>query len=131
MSKRMNEHAVKILGFPSIGPHTDDEYKEPKPGRIKRLGSVLGVIAMPNPDNPKVWTWNPSVITLLILLASLLTAGGYYVGHMAAEVEFLKQQQVATQEKAAKAENQALYAVKKVDGGDGHEVANTNTQEKK
>lgn len=103
---------------------------EPKDrGELSRLVKILiwtGTL-MTQPENPRGWSLNPAVITLCILIASLLTGGGYYVGHLAAEIEFLKQQQVHTEAVAQDAEKVAGYSVAQSDKGDGHKITNTNT----
>jgi hypothetical protein len=86
----------------------------------------IGAI-MVKPDTPKGWGWNPSVIglgisvvTLLLVIAGLIAAGGFWVGHQQAEIEFMRQQNQQTQAIAVDASKQATYAVKQSDTGDGH-----------
>jgi len=70
------------------------------------LGHYLGIVDMPN--TPRVWGWNPSVITLLILIAGLLTGGGYYVGHQAAIIENIKKQADDARQDAKNAKDIAI-----------------------
>lgn len=83
---------------------------------------------MAQPDTPRGWGWNPAVLTLCLVVLGIVASGSYYVGHLAAEVEYLKQQQQHTEAVAQDASKVATYAVKQQDSGDGHKaVANTNT----
>ena len=98
-------------------------------GELSRLVKILiwmGTL-MPQPDTPRGWGWNPSVITLCLVTLGIVASGAYYIGHLAAEVEFLKQQQMHTEAVAQDASKVATYAVKESDKGDGHKVTNTNT----
>jgi len=63
------------------------------------------------PNAPRIWGWNPSVITLLILIAGLLTSGGYYIGHQAAIIENIQKQADEANAAAKKAKDIALGAV--------------------
>lgn len=46
---------------------------------------------MAAPNNPSGWNWNPAVITLLLLLASLIAGGSWYLGYQAAVIDGIKQ----------------------------------------
>lgn len=81
---------------------------------------IYAGVFMSQPAEPKGWGWNPSVLTLCLVVASLIAGGSYYLGHQAAIIENLQQKQVETQSVAGDAINKSLYAISKVDGGDGH-----------
>src|SRR6185369_2755667 len=95
-----------------------------------RFWTWLGVI-MAQPDNPRGWGWNPSVITLCLVILGIVASGAWYIGHLAAEIEFLKQSQQETRSTADDAHSKSLYAISKVDGGDGHAESNANANVKK
>lgn len=54
-----------------------------------RAGIWTGLLMSAPP--PKVWTWNPAVITLCLVIAGLLTGGGWYLGYQQAVIENIKQ----------------------------------------
>lgn len=61
-----------------------------RPSWLIRAGIRTGLLMSAPP--PKVWTLNPSVVTLLIVIASLIASGGYYIGHQAAVIEGIQRQ---------------------------------------
>lgn len=69
---------------------------------------------------PKNWTWNPSVITLLILIAGIIGGGAYYMGRQASIIENIQQQAAEAKQKAEAADTKATYAVKDADIKSGH-----------
>ena len=46
---------------------------------------------MAAPNKPSGWEWNPAVITLLLVLASLIAGGSWYLGYQAAVIDGIKQ----------------------------------------
>lgn len=57
----------------------------------------------------KVWTINPAVITLLIVIASIIASAGYYIGHQAAVIENI-QKQADDAKTAAQTAKDVVYA---------------------
>lgn len=86
-----------------------------------RLGIRIGTL-MAQPANPKGWGWNPSVITLCIVIGGILFTAGMYIQHERDAVETLQREHEATQRMAESSKRESSYAVAKVDGGDGHAV---------
>lgn len=82
-------------------------------------------------DTPKGWGWNPSVLTLCLIVAGLIAGGAYYIGHMAAQVEFLERQAQHTEAVAQDAQKVATFTNATSDKGDGHKPANSNTAKPK
>ena len=98
-------------------------------GELSRLIKILiwtGTL-MAQPDTPRGWGWNPSVITLCLVILSIVASAAYFIGHLTAEVEFIKQQQTHTEAVAQDALKVNTFATADGDKGDGHKVANTNT----
>lgn len=89
-----NEAAAPIsrptIPFPGIRMSVDVP-QERGPGLVARAGIAIGVL-MARPEEPKGWGWNPSVITLCILVGSLLAGGGYYIGRQASQIEMIQKQ---------------------------------------
>lgn len=114
-------------------PVVEDVIKRPRgygePSRIGRSLIFIGA-AMAQPDIPRGWGWNPSVITLCIVILSIVASAAYFIGHLSAQVEQLRQQYVQTDLKAEDAKTKATYAARDVDNADGHTVGNTNSVKK-
>ena len=68
-----------------------------------RAGIWTGVLMSAPP--PKVWTFNPSVITLVILLITVVGGAGYYIGHQAATIENIQKQADSASRDAATVQN--------------------------
>ena len=64
---------------------------------------------MPN-DSPKGWGWNPSVITLCILIGTLIGGGGLYIGDMRRQIMNIEQQANEAKSKADSAHAEAQNA---------------------
>jgi len=102
-----NEQTATIYQHPILGnPPTDD--KPPKPSWVIWLCNVFGVIDMPN--TPRIWGFNPAVVTLISMLVLTIGGGGYYLGHQAAIIENIQKQADAANEAAKKAKDIALGA---------------------
>lgn len=117
-----NDTALPVL-FPT-GRALDREKAIAREDRMSRTGRFLIYIgaakAMPKPNDPHAWGWNPSVITLLIVVGTLLFTSGVAIGVLTNKVQNLESNQQHVEAVATDATKQATYAVTKVDGGDGH-----------
>ncbi len=102
----------------AIWPGLPLEHGEQRPGPVVRFGIAIGVLMAAPP--PKVWTWNPSVITLLILIASLLLGGGYYLGTLDAERKLMEQRLQKAEQDAEKAKQIGSYTAGATDAQRGH-----------
>lgn len=82
---------------------------------------------MPNSESPKGWTWNPAVITLMIVIAGGVASFGYYVGqkdaenrHLLERISEIDKKADAVAVKADSADKKATYAMKDADIESGH-----------
>ena len=75
------------------------------------------------PNTPRIWGWNPSVITLLLFIGGILLSAGYYVGRQDKTIESLEQ-------KAASAEKKAGDAIV-IASSDRPEATSTSTPKEK
>ncbi len=119
----MSNEAARAYPIHIVGSSELPDIFETKLPWYVRFGVFIGTL-MTQPANPKTWGFNPSVITLCLLIAGILTSGGWYIGHQAAIIEDLQKDSIETKGVAGKAESKSDYAVAKVDGGDGHVVKN-------
>lgn len=110
---------LKFPGFPPAAPRSTS--------RLGRFLQYTGV-AMPNTELPRGWSWNPSVITLLILIASLLLGGGYYLGVLDAERTHMQQRLQKAEDDAFKAKQLESYNSGQLDALRNH--GNTNIAKK-
>jgi hypothetical protein len=111
--------------FPGFPPRIG-----PRPWYI-RFGLYTGLL-MATPESPKGWSLNPAVVTLIILIASIVAAGAYYLGQRDAESRYLMEQLQQAKEDAKNAQTAAQRAIQissyeagSVDAQKGH------TKEKK
>lgn len=109
--------------FPGLPPR---EIRAIKLSWPVRIGLFIGVL-MATPESPKGWSLNPAVVTLIILIASIVAAGAYYLGQRDAESQHLRQelQQAKDEAKAAAAAAQraiqiSSYEAGSVDAQKGH-----------
>ncbi len=72
---------------------------EPKRSRFLCATDWLG-FTMARTEDPRGWSFNPATVTLAILIAGLLTGGGYYVGSTDTERKDV-QQRLKTAEETA------------------------------
>lgn len=121
----MNEQTAAKLPFHVVGTPGDVMWPddEMQPGWLVRLGIMLGVL-MAAPQ-PKVWTWNPSVLTLLLLIASMIAGGGYYLGQQDERIRTIQKQADAASAEANTAKTIAITT-----GGMEPEVTPTPTLKK-
>lgn len=84
-----------------------------------RIGILAGVL-MNQPEHPKGWTWNPAVITLCLIIASLLVGGGYFIGRQSMMIESIQQKTAETRAIADDARKLATYSARDVDNSSGH-----------
>ena len=140
MSKQMNEAATaRVFGFPIAGPHSDDEYQEPKRGWFGRRFEEAGIIDMPTSTRPPGYNWTViggicTVIATLLILLSMFCGGAYYMGIQAQQMEMLRQDNIRlskevekAQADAAEAKKFGIYAAAGSDEQNGHKP----NQEKK
>jgi|GEM_PF-4626875 len=111
----MNAHRIK---YPTLVSNLPGEPEVKHFRWWIRFGLLMGTLMAT--DTPKGWGWNPSVLTLCLIVAGLIAGGAYYLGHQAAIIENLEQKQIETRGVADDASKKSLYAISKVDGGDGH-----------
>lgn len=76
---------------------------------------------------PKVWTVNPAVVTLCLLIAGIVAGGAYYLGqrdteakHILERVKQAEDKANAAQADAAKAKQIETYNAGAVDATKGH-----------
>lgn len=93
--------------------------EERKPFWLVRFGLWIGTL-MVRPNEPKGWGWNPSVITLLLVIAGLLTSGGWYLGVQWAESRQMQKEIDAFTEDARKAKERQTYNAGQLDAQRGH-----------
>jgi hypothetical protein len=148
MSKRMNETATaKVFGFPTPydGPHTDDEYQEPKPTRIQRLlynayiTNMAGTTAPPRtPVNWTVITGLCAVGTFILVLLTMVCAATWFISAQSQHILDMETQTKRDKEAmelriskaeadAAEAKKFGIYAAAGSDEKNGHKP----NQEKK
>jgi hypothetical protein len=138
----MNGTAIvpNIYDFPIDGPHTDDDYEEPKRGWVTRRLEDAGIKEMaPTSTRPPGYNWTViggicAVISTVLVLMGLFCAGAYYMGIQAQQMEMLKQDNMRLQKDVEKAQNDAaeakkfsIYATAGADEKNGHKP----NQEKK
>jgi hypothetical protein len=72
---------AKILSLPSIaGPHTDDEYQEPKPGWFKRRFRDIGVLTMGTSTSTPELRLNVATVGMWIAII-LAISGGFWFAY--------------------------------------------------
>lgn len=81
-----------------------------------RAAIWTGVI-MATPETPKGWSFNPSTVTLALVIAGMIAGGAYYVGQNDAERRHLLERI----EKAERNSSQALTLSAASSAGVGHE----------
>ena len=62
---------------------------------------------MVNPSKPQ-WNWNPSVITLLLVIVGIIASGAYYMGQLSSDFKSMQRAVTASEDKADKALKIAL-----------------------
>lgn len=127
--KRMpNGAAAEARDSVRLFPGFSVQAEEKKPHWLFRTAVWSGVI-MSTPENPKGWTFNPSTVTLALVVAGMIAAGSYYLGAKDAELKILQRQIDAYTADAAKAKQLETYNAGSVDAMKGH--TNSNTEKKK
>lgn len=115
------EPVKKEYPYYAVGTLPPDVPIEEKPEKWWiRAGIRIG--ALMSTTTPKVWSLNPAVVTLLILIAGMIGGGGYYLGHQAAVQNQMQREldKVAADEKRRK--ELEIYNSRQTDEQDGHAI---------
>ena len=118
MGNRMNVEAARsnISYYPMR-----DEVERPRPSWILRATNWLG-ITMTRTDNPRGFSFNPAVITLVLVIAGMVAGGAYYMGQRDAENRHLLERLQKAEMDAAEAKKLQTYSAG---------VADTHAKEEK
>ena len=91
---------AKPIIFPGI--HLAESAEIPtsgqRPSWIIRAGIYVGALMSAPP--PKVWSFNPSVVTLVILIVGIVAAGAYYMGRQDATINRIEKVAEKAEQKA-------------------------------
>lgn len=125
VKKMVHEVAAEKRGNVHWWPGTEtletaDEEKQPKrPHWFFRAAVWTGVI-MSDPETPKGWSFNPSTITLGLVIASLIAGGSYYLGAQAEREKQIMERLRIAEHDAAEAKKFSVYAAAGSDAQTGH-----------
>ena len=131
MPTRRTMDATNIYPIGKAFPVLPNE--EPEEVRRKwwlRVTDWVGItMSTLNDKSPNNWSLNPATVTLALIVAGLLTGGGYYIGEKNAEYKQLLEKTESAVKKAEAADTKATYAVSGKDEKEGHKPgSNTNTK---
>ena len=98
----MQNFAPNVSQFPSLEVYDETV----TPSWSVKIGNILGVVDMPT--QPRIWGFNPAVITLLILIGGILLSAGYYVGRQSEQINNIQRQAEDAKNDAKKAKDIAL-----------------------
>lgn len=93
--------------FPALASKPDEAEIVESPWYI-RFGVWIGTL-MVQPEIPKGWGWNPSVITLCIVVLSLVASVSYYMGSANAESKSMMMRLEKAETDAAEAKKLSAY----------------------
>ncbi len=114
-----NDATARAIPFPIHLAESSELPTYPKQPWYVRFGIFIGTL-MTQPANPKGWGWNPSVITLCLVVLSMAVGIAYYVGQKESELRQLKEASDNSTKTAQEALKLATYAVKDADVKSGH-----------
>lgn len=103
----MFNNAVADIKYPMAA----DRLPRAKPTRPRGwlwFWNVIGAIDMPNA--PRVWGFNPAVITLVSMLVLTIGGGGYYLGRQSEQINNIQKQADDAKRDAKNAKDIALSA---------------------
>lgn len=108
----------RVRRFPTTGILAN-ENEERIPHWFYRAAVWSGVI-MSEPQSPKGWTFNPSTVTLSLVIAGLIAGGSWYLGAQSERERQIMERLTVAERKADAADTKATYAVSGTDAERGH-----------
>lgn len=84
-----------------------------------RAAIWTGVI-MATPETPKGWSFNPSTVTLALVVAGMIAGGSYYLGAQAEREKQIMERLRIAEHDAAEAKKFSVYAAAGSDAQTGH-----------